>query len=72
MSEEKPKGQMPEYVGEAEFVKDGIQMRVKTAVWVKQDKNGKTHLSLNFGGINTNLFKFEPKQKQEEDMSKLV
>lgn len=66
MEQEKAKGKTPDYTGQAEFVKDGIQMKVETAVWVKQDKNNKKYLSLNFGGINSALFKFELKPKENK------
>lgn len=71
MTEEK-KGQMPNFKGQAEFVKDGIQMRAECAVWVNKDKNGKQYLSLNFGGVKTNLFKFEPKEKSESNIEEVI
>lgn len=75
MTEEKAKGQTPNYAGTATFTKDGIEMSVRTAVWVNKDKNGNPYLSLNFGGIKSNLFKFEIKPKEESaetDMSNLI
>jgi len=66
MSEEKPKGKMPDYTGEAEFIKDGINMKVHVAAWVNKDKNDKTYLGLSFGGVQANLFKFEPKPRKED------
>jgi hypothetical protein len=64
MSEEKTKGAMPNYIGKAEFMKDGVKIIVETAIWVHKDKNDKQYLSLNFGGVNSALFKFEPKPKK--------
>jgi len=48
----KPKGKTPDYKG------DGV------AVWLKEDKNGKTYLSICvLSSINCAAFAYEPKQK---------
>ena len=64
----KKEGSPPSFRGRNELVMtNGMKVTINAAVWINKDIHGNKYLTINVGGVRINCFRYEQKEKVEEE-----